>query len=166
MYKRKYNKGFTLIELLVVIAIISLLSSVVLASLKSAKDKADIAKMQQEVKQFKRAMETYRTINNSYPPINPRSIYLYNLADQNYLGGTAFREALLPYIDINKLSILKTIDSYIDPPDYYGYTCQGTTPSADGYLVTFSDTRIKNEFKKWYDDTGVPVFGVYCFIND
>lgn len=39
----KKNKGFTLIELLVVISIIGLLSSVVLASLQSARDKAQIS---------------------------------------------------------------------------------------------------------------------------
>jgi general secretion pathway protein G len=52
---RKINslhKGFTLIELLVVIAIIGLLSSVILASLKSARDKAQIAKAQVDMRRI------------------------------------------------------------------------------------------------------------------
>src|SRR3989344_1458755 len=49
IYKLKAISGFTLIELLVVIAIIGLLSSIVFASLGQVRDKAKIAKAQEEL---------------------------------------------------------------------------------------------------------------------
>ena len=61
------SKGFTLIELLVVIAIIGVLSSIVLASLKSAKDKANDAARAANVKALKTALEMYYSDNHMYP---------------------------------------------------------------------------------------------------
>ncbi|HXK38405.1 MAG TPA: type II secretion system protein [Candidatus Paceibacterota bacterium] len=49
------KKGFTLIELLVTIAIISLLSSIVLATLRTAKDKAKVAQTIAQVHQIETA---------------------------------------------------------------------------------------------------------------
>lgn len=65
--KVKNNRGFTLIELLVAISIIGLLSTVVLASLTSARKKAEAAKFLAEMDQFKKALELYRTDNGMYP---------------------------------------------------------------------------------------------------
>jgi len=61
------NKGFTLIELLVVISIIALLSSIVLASLNTAREKAKMAALVSEVKQFQLALELYKNQTGSYP---------------------------------------------------------------------------------------------------
>jgi len=53
------KRAFTLIELLVVIAIIGVLSSVVLASLNSARSKANDAKRVSDLREIQKAVETY-----------------------------------------------------------------------------------------------------------
>jgi prepilin-type N-terminal cleavage/methylation domain-containing protein len=63
----KSSSGFTLIELLVVVAIISLTSSIVLASLNSARAKAqDVAEVSRAL-QVQKAMELYFLDNGRYP---------------------------------------------------------------------------------------------------
>lgn len=67
MKKNIKNRGFTLIELMVVIAIISLLSSIVLASIKTAREKAQITKAVGEMKSLQNAVELYMSSAGSYP---------------------------------------------------------------------------------------------------
>jgi len=64
----RFKKGFTLIELLVVIAIIGLLSSVVLASLNTARSKADDAARYSDLQSLQQALELYYSNHGSYPP--------------------------------------------------------------------------------------------------
>jgi prepilin-type N-terminal cleavage/methylation domain-containing protein len=61
----KRQKGFTLIELLVVIAIIGILSAIVLASLNSARNKAQDAKVQAQLSNMRAAAEVYYSNNGS-----------------------------------------------------------------------------------------------------
>ncbi len=64
---QQQKKGFTLIELLVVIAIISLLSSVVLASLNTARMKAQDAVRTSDMKQIMTALTLYYNDNGKFP---------------------------------------------------------------------------------------------------
>lgn len=66
---RKTSRGFTLIELLVVIAIIGLLSAVVLASLSTARTRANDAQRMSNLRSVQQALELYATSNGGrYPP--------------------------------------------------------------------------------------------------
>ena len=62
------KRGFTLIELLVVIAIIGVLSSVVLASLNTARTRANDAQRFANLKQVQTALELYASTNNGQYP--------------------------------------------------------------------------------------------------
>lgn len=63
---RNYN-GFTLIELLVVIAIIGILSSIVFVSSNTAREKARIAKAQEEIRLLHQALLRYNIDTNNWP---------------------------------------------------------------------------------------------------
>ncbi len=81
------SKGFTLIELLVVVAIISLLSSVVLASVKDARERAQVRSFRTEINQMITALELYKNTYGTYPyeaTATPGgSIYNYHKLNNN-----------------------------------------------------------------------------------
>jgi prepilin-type N-terminal cleavage/methylation domain-containing protein len=83
------ERGFTLIELLVVIAIIGILSSVVLASLNTARNKGNNAKVKAQLSGARAAAEVFYDDNSTYTGLctsggtNPMTAYL---TSANYPG--------------------------------------------------------------------------------
>jgi prepilin-type N-terminal cleavage/methylation domain-containing protein len=96
MSKNTKSRGFTLIELLVVIAIIGILSAIVLASLSTARNKENDAKIEGQMDQIRAAAEIYSSNNGTsgYTGLNSVSSSdtsgLYNLeASSTYPGGVS-----------------------------------------------------------------------------
>ncbi len=89
------NRGFTLIELLVVISIIGLLSSIVLASLKTARDKATQGAIKASLTSIRNEMELYY-LSNSHYGLSPVSTSIVSCTGTNAGGG--FSSGNLPAI--------------------------------------------------------------------
>ncbi len=80
------KRGFTLIELLVVISIIGLLSTVVLATLNSARGKADNTQRNQIAEEYRKALALVYDSNNETYPDTGNIITSYCLGDYPTLG--------------------------------------------------------------------------------
>ncbi len=62
------KKAFTLIELLIVVAIIGILAAIAVPNFLNARLKAQIAKVEAEMRAIDEAYSAYRLDNNQYPP--------------------------------------------------------------------------------------------------
>jgi prepilin-type N-terminal cleavage/methylation domain-containing protein len=135
MIKRTKNGGFTLIELLVVVAIISLLSSIILASLSTAKQKANDAATLEEVHQVQLAMELYNNDNNGFP--NPTGFLGYYC-----LGAATCTGPFGPVT--NQLAMAGFKYDSPSNPSLFGLLAPkvaeaSTYTTAGGYLASFSN---------------------------
>ena len=82
---------FTLIELLVVISIIGLLASIILASLASARLKAQDARLTSEMTSLRTAAEMYRSANNNqYGHDNTGPIDILGCRGSNFLDDMTY----------------------------------------------------------------------------
>jgi type IV pilus assembly protein PilA len=77
------TKGFTLIELLVVIAIIGILAATVLASLSSARGKANDAKVKAQLSNLRAAAESYYSTVGSYTAGADCTAGMFSASDTN-----------------------------------------------------------------------------------
>jgi prepilin-type N-terminal cleavage/methylation domain-containing protein len=120
------RKGFTLIELLVVIAIIAILSAVVLASLRSARNKADAVKIASEMRELRTAFELYMTDKGVYPN--------EDMPDSKCMSVEGFPECSdnpVAYLT-NQLVANKYISSILNPStDGRMYYLTGSGPSPE-----------------------------------
>lgn len=95
--KQKYLKhGFTLIELLVVIAIIGLLSSIVMIAARSAQQKGQESKWENDAVQIQNAYELFYADNGYYP----------------FAAGALPVAALAPYAQVTATSFTAGVGSY------------------------------------------------------
>ncbi len=62
------KKGFSIIELLVVISIIGYLAYIVIGSLNTAREKGNMSRARQELKNVAQALELYAIDHGGYPP--------------------------------------------------------------------------------------------------
>lgn len=63
-------RGFTIVELLIVIITISILAGVVLVAYNGVQNNAKLGKIQADIKNVQRMVETYKTFNGTYPVTN------------------------------------------------------------------------------------------------
>lgn len=103
------KRGFTLIELLVVIAIIGVLSSVVLASLNTARAKANDAKIRTDLRQVSTALQLYFDKYGTYPT-NPQPCC-----------GALLPAALTPLVTEGFIPALPSSPNPSYPYHYYNY---------------------------------------------
>ncbi len=110
-------KGFTLIELLVVVAIISLLSSVILATINDARESARDARRTTELRNFRLALEQYKSDHGCYPMDIP------NTDDHSFRYWEKICSDCTPWLEDKLSDYLSQIpeDPLNDDEHYYVY---------------------------------------------
>ena len=141
------GRGFTLIELLVVISIISLLSSVVLASLNTAREKAQDARRQADLQQMQIALELYFDDNGTYP-LYTSTTYVGSGKATAGLTDTNFDEDMGPYINAPSDPV------FTDETGDYIYIAQ---TDGSGYAIRAWFEELEDATPAYYCKVGVNI---------
>lgn len=110
--------GFTLIELLVVIAIIALLASVILASLRSAKERAYDAQIKSDMAQVRNALELYAGSNGYIYPLNAKADDVIYFAERTNSSMKNHGSTLFIKLVVRSLKDLLGTIAYAQSRDY------------------------------------------------
>jgi len=66
----KKTRGFTVVELLIVVTTIAILAGIVIVAYNGVQTKARMAKIEADLKNVQKLVETYKTFNGTYPITN------------------------------------------------------------------------------------------------
>lgn len=159
---RKTTTGFTLIELLVVVSIIAFLSSIVLATLNTARQKAQISKVRSDMEEFAKALEIYKLNYGYYPDSSScvNSVCEDYMSNPGNIRETSFSSEIAKKLQDSKIYSGDLTKSISNLPDLYRYdiiysntpanllnfdnndfACEDSAQKFDNYLMTLSVRR-------------------------
>jgi len=81
----KQTNGFTIVELLIVIVVIGILAAITIVAFNGVQNKAFNARVQSDIKNVQKIVESYAAINGAYPSTGSLST---SRSDSNCVGGT------------------------------------------------------------------------------
>ncbi|HET7563471.1 MAG TPA: prepilin-type N-terminal cleavage/methylation domain-containing protein [Gemmatimonadaceae bacterium] len=122
------KKGFTLIELLIVIVIIGILAAIAIPKFAATKDKAKLASVRTDIRNYETAEEAYFSDYSTYgTSADLIAAKAYAMSNGNSVGGTDTADSTSYSIEIKNASIST-------PPDHCSVT-QNTGATTDGQII-------------------------------
>ena len=83
------RKGFTLIELLIVVVIIGILAAIAIPKFSNTKEKAVVAAMKSDLRNYASAEESYYSDYTTYADITGNTAYFKNSAGNTVTGSAS-----------------------------------------------------------------------------